>query len=148
MAGIDFFNQDISFKIPRPRKTRQWIREVISRENRELGQINYILCSDRYLLSINEQYLKHKTLTDIITFDNSEGEGENQIEGDIFISVERVKENAEELQTGLDEELHRVMIHGVLHLIGYKDRTPQEKAAMRKKEDACLSLREQSLKRG
>lgn len=144
MARIDFFNQDISFKIPRPRKTRQWIQEVISLEKRKLSQINYIFCSDPYLLSVNEKYLKHKTLTDIITFDNSEGEGKGNsaLEGDIFISIERVKENAEELHTSFDAELHRVLIHGVLHLIGYNDKTPRQRSAMRKKEDAYLSLRE------
>ena|SRR5687768_18421209 len=139
MASIEFFNQDISFKFPRPRKTKLWIREVIRKEKRELVHLNYIFCSDPYLLSINEQYLKHKTLTDIITFDHSERTG--VIEGDIFISVERVLSNAETLKTDVEEELCRVVIHGVLHLIGYSDKKPADKLLMRKKENAYLSLR-------
>lgn len=138
MAAINFFNQDIAFKLARPRKTVQWIREVINQEKRELAEISYIFCSDEYLLSINEQYLKHKTLTDIITFDYSDG---GPIEGDVFVSVDRVRANAEELKTEFEEELHRVLIHGVLHLVGYFDKTPAEKSRMRKKEDAYLSLR-------
>jgi len=140
MAGVGFFNQDISFKLSTPAKTRRWIREVIAREKRQLARLNYIFCSDEYLLSINKKYLNHKTLTDIITFDNSEGNG--NIEGDIFVSIERVKANAEELKTDFDGELHRVLIHGVLHLLGYSDKTDKDKSRMRKKEDAYLSLRE------
>lgn len=139
MARINFFAQDISFKISRPRKTKQWIQDVLAREKKELVQLNYIFCSDAHLLLINKEYLNHNTLTDIITFDNSEAPG--QIEGDIFISVERVAANAKELNIDFDDELHRVLIHGVLHLVGYGDKTSSEKLRMRKKEDACLSLR-------
>lgn len=140
MAGIDFFSQDISFKVPRPRKTKQWIRQVVISEKKQLAHLNYIFCSDEYLSTINRQYLKHKTLTDIITFDTSDSP--ERIEGDIFISIERVRANAEALKSAFDEELHRVLIHGVLHLIGYTDKSPREKSRMRKKEDAYLSLRE------
>lgn len=140
MAEVNFFNQDITFKLPKQGKTRQWIKEVLSREKKQLAHLNYIFCSDEYLLSINKQYLKHNALTDIITFDNSEHGG--PIEGDIFISIERVRANAKELKTGFDEELHRVLIHGVLHLSGYSDKSASDKSRMRKKEDACLSLRE------
>ena len=139
MAAVDFFNQDISFKLPQPRKTIRWIQEVIILESKELAHLNFIFCSDEYLLGINRQYLKHKTLTDIITFDYSEIDG--PIEGDVFISIERVKANAKELVTEFDEEIHRVLIHGVLHLIGYSDKSVREKSRMRKKEDAYLSLR-------
>lgn len=139
MATIEFFTQDISFKLPRPRKTKGWIQDVIRREKKELNHLNYIFCSDAYLLSINEHYLKHKTLTDIITFDHSEADG--LVEGDVFISIERVKANALELKTPFGEEVLRVVIHGVLHLIGYRDKTSSDKLAMREKEDACLSLR-------
>ena len=139
MAAIDFFSQDISFKLPRPRKTKQWIQEVVARERRTLVHLNYIFCSDAYLLSLNEQYLRHKTLTDIITFDSSEED--RMIEGEIFISVDRVRSNAEELKTTFDEEIHRVIVHGVLHLIGYSDKSASDKRGMRKKEDAYLSLR-------
>ena len=139
MAAINFFNQDLSFKLPKPRKTITWIQEVINREKKRLVNLNYIFCSDQYLLEINQQYLKHKTLTDIITFDNSENKG--VIEGDVFISLERVKANAIALRTDLDEEIHRVLIHGVLHLVGYSDKSKRTKFGMRKKEDAYLSLR-------
>lgn len=139
MGAIRFFNQDIEFKLPKPLKTRNWIKEVISKENRKLGNLSYIFCSDSYLLSINQQYLKHKTFTDIITFDNKERDGD--IEGDIFISIDRVQENAAKLNTDVDEELHRVIIHGVLHLCGHGDKSPAQKSAMRKREDAYLSLR-------
>jgi probable rRNA maturation factor len=139
MARINFFSQDISFKISKPRKTKQWILDVLSREKKELVELNYIFCSDAHLLSINKEYLNHDTLTDIITFDNSEAA--LQIEGDIFISIERVVDNARELKVNFDDELHRVLIHGLLHLVGYGDKTSAEKLRMRKKEDACLSLR-------
>jgi len=139
MAAVDFFNQDISFKLPKPRKTIRWIQEVISLERKQLAHLNFIFCSDEYLLGINRQYLKHKTLTDIITFDHSAIDG--VIEGDVFVSIERVRANATELKTGFDEEVHRVLIHGVLHLLGYSDKSLREKSDMRKKEDAYLSLR-------
>ncbi|MEX2235021.1 MAG: rRNA maturation RNase YbeY [Cyclobacteriaceae bacterium] len=139
MAAVDFFNQDIAFKLPKPIKTRRWILEVIRREKKRLAHLNYIFCSDEYLLALNQKYLKHKTLTDIITFDTSEIKG--IIEADIFVSIERVRANAEELQIGADDEVHRVLIHGVLHLLGYSDKSKAQKTTMRKKEDAYLSLR-------
>lgn len=139
MATIRFFSEDISFKIDLPRKKNLWIKEVARREKKTIKEINYIFCSDEYLLQLNQGFLNHKTLTDIITFDNSEGK--NGLEGEIYISIERVQENAIKFNTEFEDELHRVMIHGVLHLIGYKDKKPSEKALMRKKEEACLSLR-------
>jgi probable rRNA maturation factor len=139
MGAIRFFHQDISFKVAAPIKTRKWLREVIRSENRQLLNLNYIFCSDAYLLSINQQYLNHNTLTDIITFDNKEEQDE--IESDIFISIDRVRENADKLKVEFDQELHRVLVHGVLHLCGYKDKTPAQRSAMRKREDAYLSLR-------
>ncbi len=139
MATIAFFPEDISFTLPHPRKTSQWIKLVIKREKKDLTHLNFIFCSDERLLIINQQYLRHKTLTDIITFNNAEDNG--TLEGDIFISVERVQANSSELKTDFDEELHRVIIHGVLHLIGYSDKSPKQKSEMRKKEDAYLSLR-------
>jgi rRNA maturation RNase YbeY len=138
MAAIEFFDQDVTFKPSSPRKTKRWIQEVVRKERNQLVHLNYIFCSDNYLLSINQEYLGHKTLTDIITFDNSDdSEG---IEGDVFISIDRVKANAESIDIPFDEELRRVIIHGALHLLGYKDKTQSEKALMRKKEDAYLSL--------
>jgi probable rRNA maturation factor len=139
MASIQFFNQDVSFKLPKPRSAKNWIKKVIHLEKRQSGNLNYIFCSDEYLLEINHKYLNHETFTDIITFDNSEEKG--IVEGDIFISIERVKENALLLQTDFMEEVHRVLIHGVLHLTGHRDKSKEEKAIMRKKEDAYLSLR-------
>jgi rRNA maturation RNase YbeY len=139
MADINFFSQDLSFRIPHPRKTAKWLKQVVATEKKELAQLNYIFCSDEYLLSLNQRYLKHQTLTDIITFDNSEKRG--VVEADIFISLERVKENAKELGVVFDEELHRVLVHGVLHLAGYSDKSASAKGFMRKKEDAYLSLR-------
>ena len=139
MPAIHFFSQDIDFKLSQPRKTRTWIKEVVQKERKSLATLNYIFCSDAYLLTINEQYLNHKTLTDIITFDNSEED--SVVEGDIFISIDRVRENSWRLKMDFEEELHRVLIHGVLHLSGYADKTPSQKSDMRKKEDAYLSLR-------
>jgi rRNA maturation RNase YbeY len=118
---------------------RAWIFETIKAEQKQLGELNYIFCSDEYLLKINKEYLNHDTLTDIITFDNSEEA--LTIEGDIFISIERVQENAQELKVSFEEELARVMIHGVLHLVGYKDKTLEDSQKMRAKEDHYLSLR-------
>jgi probable rRNA maturation factor len=135
---ITFFSEDVSFKLSSPNKVRRWIKEVIFLEKHTLLEISYIFCSDDYLHNMNVQYLNHDTLTDIITFDNSEDE--DQIEGDIFISVDRVKENATQLNLPFETELHRVMIHGILHLCGYKDKTSADNDLMRKKEDACLSL--------
>ncbi len=139
MAFIRFFTESINFKITNPRKTRVWIRGVAKLENRAISEINYIFCSDAYLLELNQRFLKHNTLTDIITFDNSEES--KAINGEIYISIERIKENANSLKTNFEDELHRVIIHGILHLIGYKDNKKSEKALMRKKEEAFLSLR-------
>lgn len=138
MASIHFFSEKTSFKLSSPRKTSNWIKKVVAAENHELHELNYIFCSDNYLLAINKEYLNHNTLTDIITFDYS---SENGISGDIFISIPRVKVNARSFGVSFDSELHRVMVHGVLHLLGYKDKSVRQKSAMRRKEDAYLSLR-------
>jgi rRNA maturation RNase YbeY len=135
---IRFFYEEVDFKVKYPTKVKQWITESAKKEKRQISEVNYIFCSDKYLLSLNQDYLKHNTLTDIITFDNSEG---SLIAGEIYISIERVNENASKYASGLTDELHRVMIHGVLHLCGYKDKKPDDKTLMRKKEDAYLSLR-------
>jgi probable rRNA maturation factor len=138
MASVNFFTQSISFKIPQPRKTSSWIRLIVEKERHLLSQLNFIFCSDDELFQMNLEFLNHKTLTDIITFDNSEVKG--SVEGDIYISVDRIRENALLFRKEFDDELRRVMIHGVLHLMGYKDKTDAEKSTMRKKEDASLSL--------
>jgi probable rRNA maturation factor len=139
MAVINYFTEGIRFQLEHPRKTASWIKKVILSEKATPQSINFIFCSDKVLLQRNLEYLNHSTLTDIITFDNSEVKGE--IEGDIFISIDRVKENALKFGQSFDQELHRVLIHGVLHLLGYDDKSPKQKEAIRKKEDACLSLR-------
>ena len=138
MPVVNFFCEDIAFKLPKPRKTIAWIKQVVSDEGFKLKSIAFVFCSDPYLNQINVQYLDHDTYTDIITFDNSEEDDE--VEGDIFISVERIKENSQNLKQSFQEEVHRVMIHGVLHLLGYKDKTKNERSEMRSKEDRCLSL--------
>jgi rRNA maturation RNase YbeY len=138
MAAVNFFSQDVPFTLPNPRKTSSWIKKTLQAEKRSLTQLNFIFCSDEHLLGINIQYLKHNTYTDIITFDNSESP--KTVEGDIFISIERVEENAKKLSVPFIEELRRVIIHGVLHLIGYSDKGEAQIKQMRKKEDTYLSL--------
>jgi len=138
-SAVHFFYEDVDFHFKAIRNTKSWLREVIKAENKKLGALSYIFCSDAFLADVNLQYLNHTTLTDIITFDTSENV--HLIEGEIYISIERVKENALKFKVSLDQELHRVMVHGVLHLLGYSDKTSQQKKIMRKKEDAYLSLR-------
>ena len=137
--AIRFFTEDIDFTLPEKKYTKRWLNDVLQTEGYKADTINYIFCSDSHLLKINQEYLNHDTLTDIITFDYSDLP--NTIESDIFISIERVRENASKLKRDLDEELHRVLVHGLLHIIGYRDKTAEEKQEMREKEDACLSLR-------
>lgn len=139
MASIRFFSEETDFKLPHPRKTSTWIKSALTKEKKTLGDLNFIFCTDEYLLQINIEYLDHHTYTDIITFDSSETPG--TIEGDIFISIERIRENAGKFDRPMDEELHRVIIHGVLHLIGYGDKTKTAKAVMTRKEDTYLALR-------
>lgn len=136
---IHFFSEDIAYILKEKTLIRKWIKNSISLENSKLREINIVFCSDNYLLEINQQYLKHNTFTDIITFDNSELDG--VIEGDIYISIERVRENAAKFQVNERDELHRVIIHGVLHLLGYTDKTREKKRIMTGKEDHYLSLR-------
>jgi rRNA maturation RNase YbeY len=134
---IDFFSET-PFNLQNSEEVASWISAIISNENFEEGEVSYIFCNDEYLHKLNIEFLKHDTLTDIISFDNSLG---NQINGDIFISVERVKENANSFNTSFENELHRVIIHGVLHYCGYKDKTKKDADLMRTKEDAALSQR-------
>ncbi len=139
MSSVHFFYNEVRFKLKNPRKVSSWIKRVVEKEDASIKEINYVFCSDSYLLTLNQGFLRHNTLTDIITFDNSEEQ--SVLEGEIYISIERIKENAKEYEVPFEDELSRVMIHGVLHLLGYKDKKPSEKALMRKKEEACLSLR-------
>lgn len=137
--AIHFFTEDIDFVLKEKAAVRNWIKATIMNEAYALREINFIFCSDEYLLQINREYLNHDTLTDIITFDNSEVPG--KIIGDIFISVDRIRENAGKFSVAERDELHRVMIHGVLHLLGYTDKGKKEKAQMTDKENQYLGLR-------
>jgi rRNA maturation RNase YbeY len=139
MPSVHFFKEEVDFLLPHPRKTTKWLKEAIAAEGGTIGTLNYIFCSDSYLSELNGRYLRHKSLTDIITFDTSEGKSE--IQADIYISIDRIKFNAGKFKEPFDRELHRVIIHGVLHLLGYSDKSATKKRLMRKKEDAYLSLR-------
>ncbi|WP_339654590.1 rRNA maturation RNase YbeY [uncultured Salegentibacter sp.] len=133
---INFYSEN-DFEFQEEKSFDTWIRKVISSEEKQLGEINYIFCDDHYLYKINLKFLDHDTYTDIISFDNSEGD---ELNGDIFISTDRVTENAKEYNVDFSEELKRVMIHGILHLCGYGDKTESEAALMRQKEDEKIAL--------
>lgn len=139
MAAIHFFTEDLNYRIRDIRKIRAWITAAIIKEGGELENINFILTSDSFLHKINVAYLNHDTYTDIITFEyNERGEA---ILSDIYISIDRCRENAKSYKVGLKNEIHRILIHGVLHLLGYKDKSKEEKQLMTSKEDYYLSLR-------
>ena len=137
MSSIYFLSEGIKFKPKKQKNLKSWVKGIIESEGRNLSSLVYIFCSDSYLLTLNQGYLNHKTFTDIITFDYSDGDA---VDGEIYISVDRIKDNAIKFERDFEEELHRVMIHGVLHILGFKDKSPSEKSVMRKKEEACLSL--------
>ncbi|GAB5565122.1 MAG: rRNA maturation RNase YbeY [Winogradskyella sp.] len=132
------FNYETEFEISKPEIKIKWISEAIKEEKHNLGEINYIFCSDDYLHKINVEFLNHDTLTDIISFDYTVG---NEVHGDIYISVDRVKDNASDFNTDFANELARVMIHGILHYCGYKDKTEEDAELMRSKEDYYLNKR-------
>ncbi len=131
------FNYETDFQLDNEQKYEDWIAEIIESEDKDEGEINYIFCDDDYLYEINVQYLEHKTLTDIISFDYTIG---NLISGDIFISIERVKDNAQDFGVSFEDELRRVMAHGVLHYCGYKDKTEADEKLMRSKEDEKIKM--------
>ncbi len=137
---INFFVEDVQFNLKQKIHLRKWIAACIKAEGFKLRELNFIFCSDTYLLGLNKEYLNHDTFTDIITFDNSEEEGD--IVGDIFISVDRVCENAINFKVSETDEMHRVMVHGTLHLLGYGDKGNAAKVLMTKKEDFYLSARD------
>lgn len=139
MASINFFTEELDFVLPQKMALRKWVKDTALAEGYKVRELNFIFCSDAYLLNINQQYLNHDTLTDIVTFDQSEEEG--VLMGDIFISVERTRENAKIFGVSEADELHRVMIHGVLHLCGYGDKKGEEKKGMTQKENDYLALR-------
>jgi probable rRNA maturation factor len=126
------FNYETDFVLENEEAFSLWISKVILSEKKKVGEISYVFCDDDYLLKLNQEHLNHDTLTDIISFDYTMG---NEISGDIFISVERVRENATDFDATFDEELKRVMVHGVLHYCGYKDKTEEDSVLMRSKED-------------
>lgn len=135
--SIQYFNEDVSFPKLMKRITNNWIKDVIVLEGKKLGDLSFIFCSDSYLLTVNKKYLNHDYYTDIITFDYVEN---NIVCGDIFISTDRVLENATDFKTTFTIELNRILIHGVLHLLGYKDKTKKDKSIMTEKEDFYLNL--------
>lgn len=140
---IYFQTADIKFTLRHKTLLKEWIKSVIIKKKRKPGEITFIFCSDDYLLTINQQYLNHNTYTDIVTFDYSKGDAQQPVSGDIFISIDRVKENSLKYSNSPEKELHRVIIHGILHLLGYKDKTKADKAEMTKQENGCLRLLEQ-----
>jgi rRNA maturation RNase YbeY len=137
-SSINFFSEDIDFSLENESLISDWIQKSIIQEKKQPGEISFIFSSDENVLKINNDYLDHDFYTDIITFDYREND---TINGDIFISIDRVKENALSLSLPFQDELHRVIIHGVLHIIGYKDKSSEEESLMRSKEDFYLSLR-------
>ncbi len=132
------FNYETDFKLENETKISEWISKAINSENCKEGELNYIFCSDDYLHKINVDFLNHDTLTDIISFDYSVGK---ELHGDIYISVERVEDNAKDFDVSFEDELARVMIHGILHYCGYKDKSEDDAKLMRSKEDYYLSTR-------
>ena len=135
---ISYFNVDISFVFKGKTLNNRWLRMVAGSEVRRIGDISIIFCSDNYILDVNMRYLQHDYFTDIITFDYCEGD---RLSGDLFISIDSVRENALYYGAEFEDELNRVMVHGLLHLIGYDDHTEEEQKVMREKEDYYLSLR-------
>jgi len=135
--AITFSTENIKFDLKDKMKVKKWISTIVKAQDKKVGDIGYLFCDDAYLIEVNRSYLNHDTFTDIITFDYVEG---NVVSGDIMISVERVKENAVLFGTTFDQELHRVLIHGVLHLLGQADKSDEDAVKMREKENEALVL--------
>ena len=151
MQTINFFSEDIQFDLPNKKKVISWITKIIKNEGFSVNQLNFIFCGDNYLQKLNRKHLGHDTSTDVLTFDHTEARDEGRgalcamryapCAGDIFISIDRIKENARDYDNSFPDELARVMIHGILHLLEYSDKTDKGKALMREKEDEFLSFR-------
>lgn len=138
---VRYYCEDVKFLFKNKIANNRWLKMVAGSEIKTLGDISIIFCSDNYILDVNIRYLHHDYFTDVITFDYCEG---NKLSGDLFISIDSVRENSIEFGTEFDEELHRVIVHGLLHLIGYDDHTPEDQKIMRAKEDYYLSLRDKA----
>lgn len=138
-SSISFFNEEINFTLKNKKKISEWIVTIVEQHKYNIQNINYIFCNDKYLHQINLKHLQHDTYTDIITFDYTNKKSKELI-ADIYISTERVKENSQAFKTTFQKELNRVIIHGILHLLGYSDKTNKQQKQMRKKEDAYLIL--------
>ncbi len=143
MSELHFFTQETNFRIRKIRLLKEWLIETIKSENETLDTLNIIITSDEYLHQMNVEHLNHDTLTDVITFEYNEDN--EPIQGDIFISIDRVKENAKQFKQRQLDELHRIIIHGTLHLLGFKDKCDTDKEQMTQKEDYYLSLRPENL---
>ena len=133
-----FHSEDVKFILIEKPAIVSWLSLCIERENKTPNDVSFVFCSDKFLNKMNIEHLKHNTLTDIITFDYCEGE---KIIGEMFLSIDRIKENAKKFKNSFEDELHRVMIHGILHLCGYKDKTTEDQKVMSQKEDFYLNLR-------
>lgn len=140
---IRYYNENVRFSLSGKRFSNRWLKAVAEAENFSLGNIAIIYCSDSYLLAMNQKFLKHDYYTDIITFDYCEG---SVLSGDLFISIDSVRDNAAHFGTTFDDELNRVMVHGILHLMGYDDHTKEQQKTMRAKENEYLTLRDKMLK--
>ena len=136
--AIHFFSEEIPYTLKEKLNRKRWLRNIATAAGFNIKELNYIFCSDEYLYKMNRDYLKHDTYTDIITFDNSEKK--NDLEGDIFVSIDRVRENAKTHTQEIETEMNRVLAHGLLHLMGYKDKTQEEAALMRLKEEESIKL--------
>lgn len=141
---INFFNEDVDLVLKGKLKLKRWIQQVVQQEGKICGDINIIFCSDEYLLQVNRQYLNHDYYTDIITFNYNA----DKINGDLFISVDRVGDNAQQQNVSRETELLRVMIHGILHLLGYNDKTAPEEKLIRQKENQSIELLNSNVSRG
>lgn len=136
--AIYFFSEEINFELKEKLNRKRWLKNIATKAGFNIKELNYVFCSDEHLYQINLEYLNHETYTDIITFDNSEKEFD--LSGDIFISIDRVNENAKTHNQEIETELSRVLAHGLLHLMGYKDKTKEESTLMRQKEEESISL--------
>ncbi|MBW8686112.1 rRNA maturation RNase YbeY [Chitinophaga rhizophila] len=136
--AINFTAHEVKLKLKNRNKLKTFIRELFAREGQGLKNLHYVFCSDEYLLQINQEFLRHDTLTDIVTFEL--GEDPEVIEGEIYISIDRVEENAKKFQVTEEQELHRVIFHGALHLCGYKDKSKEQSAKMRAKENEAIEM--------